>query len=115
MTTDYLAEVLQLAPSTWTRATYTASNYVTENLYEYSEEYKNIVRALPSNLAESIRRVERVQHPFAYGRFVLRKEQLENRDGVKRVPVSDNYICYYTSSQLHMYEDVCFRQDISCK
>lgn len=86
MTTDYLAEVLQLAPSTWTRATYTSSNYVTENLYEYSEEYKNIVRALPSNLAERIRKVERVQHPFAYGRFVLRKEQLENRDGVKRVP-----------------------------
>lgn len=92
MTANYLAEVLRVAPSTWTGTTYTSTNYATVQVEEYSDEYADIVsdlRAANSSYSEGINKIERVQHPFAYGRFVLRKEQLEKRRGYSQEAVSE--------------------------
>ncbi|GLV46379.1 hypothetical protein CBL_20721 [Carabus blaptoides fortunei] len=101
MSSDYLAEVLQFTPSTWTHTSYTSTNYVTVPLTEYSSEYEGIVsalRATHTSLAEQISKIERVQHPFAYGRFVLRQEQLEKRTRTKRTPT--RYFLQVKESQL---------------
>ncbi|GLV36314.1 hypothetical protein CBL_08808 [Carabus blaptoides fortunei] len=100
MSSDYrvLSGVLQCVPSTWTPASYTSSNYVTVQLTKHSNEYEGIVsalRATHTSLAEHISKIERVQHPFAYGRFMLHQEQLE-----KRTPASTRYFLQVKESEL---------------
>lgn len=69
--------VLRYTPSYWQRHSYQNTLYIKVDINKQTEEYRtvdNIVHNTFGNI--TIYKIERIQHPFAYGRFHIRKQQL---------------------------------------
>ncbi|XP_066993410.1 uncharacterized protein [Anabrus simplex] len=73
-----LDDVLRKAPKYWEDALYEDKRYVMFEIHPGDEEYQEVIQLFQG---EHISSVERVQHPYAYGRFMLRKEQYQMRHG----------------------------------
>lgn len=80
----FFSKVLQKVPSHWDTMSYNSKVYETVTLSQYGStraeynEIENLFRAEGISSYE-VSRIDRVQHPFAYGAFELRKEQLQCR------------------------------------
>lgn len=59
-------------PDHWEDANY-SSSYVLFSLDKYSREYQKIEAYFKDT---SIRRIQRVQNPYQYGRFILRQQMM---------------------------------------
>lgn len=80
---SFVSSVLKMKPATWDSTTPPyGKNYSLVALEDSSTEYENVRRVLVTKDYKSteIEKIERVQHPYAYGRFLLRKEQCELRN-----------------------------------
>lgn len=85
-----LDKVAQVKPTTWDNIPLPhGKNYVLKKLNNYSDEYEEVLIILQEkNIPRhGIQKIERVQHPFAYGSFLLRKKQLELRGYTSIEPV----------------------------
>lgn len=82
---DLLQKVIQYTPNTWKRnVSYDSNVYQLFEVEENSLEYHEIADYFKRTTSENhsrIREIKRIQHPYAYGRFLLRKEQLNFRHG----------------------------------
>lgn len=72
MTSSMLSFVKDNLPDNWEDVNYTSS-YVLFTLDKYSREYQNIEAYFKGT---PIHRIQRVQNPFQYGRFILRKDMM---------------------------------------
>ncbi|XP_026480654.1 uncharacterized protein LOC113387540 [Ctenocephalides felis] len=69
-----LAATLAHKPKTWSDISYSGVRFKTITLAENCEEYLAISNKFHNR---RITKIERIQHPFAYGRFILKKDQLK--------------------------------------
>lgn len=74
-----LNSILSLKPSTWSNQSYTNSTYWRISVPNYSSEHNDVANKFSSTL--NILRIERVQHAFAYGHYIIRRSQLNKRVG----------------------------------
>lgn len=69
--------VNQHCPYEWTFADF--SDYKVCDVPSYSSEYENFKIALSYSFNEGIERIVRVENPYLYGQFLLKKEEYETR------------------------------------
>ncbi|XP_050424922.1 uncharacterized protein LOC126836019 isoform X2 [Adelges cooleyi] len=67
-----ISVVLKNTPDEWDNPPVYDTSYILVEVKDYTNEYRNI----SSNFNLRIRKISRVQNPFQYGRFMLRKEML---------------------------------------
>ncbi|XP_050528145.1 uncharacterized protein LOC126898247 [Daktulosphaira vitifoliae] len=66
-----LSFVLENTPENWNYISYYSNNYELFEIDEYTTEYKNIKQYFNDTI---IKNLYRVQNPYQYGRFLIRKE-----------------------------------------
>lgn len=72
--------VLSHVPDEWIDFNYTTS-YELVTLSEYEREYRNIAAYF---FGKRISQIKRVQNPFQYGRYMLRKQMLKTNYEVSK-------------------------------
>lgn len=73
--------VLSHVPDEWTDIPHYTTSYVLITLSKHDREYQTIEAHFYRN---NINQIQRVQNPFQYGRFMLRKEMLETNYEVSK-------------------------------
>lgn len=84
-----LNAILNLKPSTWTNESYTDRTYCRVAVLQNSEEFLDVAKKVPgfdASLLEFNPTIERVQHAFAYGQYVIRRFQLSKRQENNNLP-----------------------------
>jgi len=69
-----LSFVLSHLPEEWQQSSYKNCNYKIFSLSRYNSEYQKVEAYF---YEAHVRRIERVQNPFQFGRYMLRREMLQ--------------------------------------
>lgn len=69
---DFFKELSAHLPDDWQEEDYSNQTYVLVDLDEDSCEYKDAVAVCLRNCITGIKKIQRIQHPFAYLRYQLR-------------------------------------------
>lgn len=77
VTDNLLKEVLSIKPSTWEDDDYHSKTFSRKEISPSSSEYADVVSAF--NTLRSVKKIERVQNPILFGKYKIRKEQLNKR------------------------------------
>lgn len=74
-----LNSILQYKPHTWDDRHYTNVRYARVTLSKESIEFKEIETEFLQEFGgnQTVLEIERIQHPFAYGRYQIRKQHLQ--------------------------------------
>ncbi|KAF5277819.1 hypothetical protein FQA39_LY18433 [Lamprigera yunnana] len=69
-----------MQPQTWTTDDYTNKRYSMFQLPDYTDEYRTVYTDFSGSAHRhlTILNIKRIQHPFAFCRFCLRKQHLED-------------------------------------
>lgn len=78
--------VMNNLPEEWEEITSYTNSYVLCNVSEYTQEFKNIESYFRSSRSRIIK-IQRVQNPFQYGRYMLRKEMIPTYNEVSNKPI----------------------------
>ncbi|XP_031329516.1 uncharacterized protein LOC116160462 [Photinus pyralis] len=96
-----LGIVLRYTPSEWQRHPYQDTLFIKVGINVATEEYRTIDEIVHNTFSNvTINKIQRIQHPFAYGRFHIRKQQLTLIN--KREPtVNRVFLSITDKSKLH--------------
>uniref|UniRef100_A0A1B6INE4 PARP catalytic domain-containing protein n=1 Tax=Homalodisca liturata TaxID=320908 RepID=A0A1B6INE4_9HEMI len=88
-----LGAVLNIVPDYWNDANYDSRRYHLFELNNEDDEYINEMEAFDRNRIR-VTKLERIQNPFQFGRFQIRKEQKDFRNNIV-----EKIKCYHCISQ----------------
>lgn len=71
---EFFRDAMECLPANWRREDYSNKTYVLVDLEEDGEEYAEIRRYCEQKLIRNVTEIKRIQHPFAYLRFLLQCE-----------------------------------------
>lgn len=88
---DVLEQVLSCQPPEWKRFAEYNRPYILVDVGRYTDEFSRIAADLRNVTDSSVSQIKRIQNPFLYGAYYIRKEQLKMRHGNCNVRVRDYF------------------------
>lgn len=80
-----VASVLQYKPDDWTDDSYTTQHYHLVTVDKNTEEYMTLKAEFKSKYHKKIAKIERIQHPYWYGMFLIQKAQQTLNNALRQV------------------------------